>query len=144
VPFDTIVVCGAAHGDAPLLLEQALPLLTATRPVVRLLELPLQRAAPTATATRPLEPIAAVIGRLGLTLRRDTSVGTGRGVVQELLASGADLVIKGVALPEDGRATLDGLDLELIRRCPCPVWFVECTAPRPPRRIIAALRPAGD
>ena len=60
-------------------------------------------------------------------------------VVREVLRCHHDLVIRA---PEDP-GWLDRLfgsdDMHLLRKCPCPVWLVQCEAPTPYRRILAAV-----
>lgn len=60
-------------------------------------------------------------------------------IVREVLRYQHDLVIRA---PEDP-GWLDRLfgsdDMHLLRKCPCPVWLVQCEAPTPYRRILAAV-----
>jgi universal stress protein E len=142
--FENILVCGSPLHDAPILLKQALSI-AHSGVGVRLLELPEAPRPLPARRAEPLERIVESLSRQGISLRREKAAETsGQAIVEEVLAGHHDLVIKGVARENADRRTLDGADLALVRRCPCPVWFVECLEIRPPRRILAALDPAVD
>lgn len=76
--------------------------------------------------------------RIGITTKVLTGVPF-LEVIREVLRNGHDLVIKA---PE----TLDWLgrlfgsdDMHLLRKCPCPVWLIKPKAPKPYRRILAAV-----
>jgi universal stress protein E len=43
-------------------------------------------------------------------------------VIRHVLRSGHDLVVKQ-APPADGRKGFQAVDMELLRKCPCPVWL---------------------
>ncbi len=60
-------------------------------------------------------------------------------VIHEVLREGHDLVIK---VPEDPSwlaLQFGSNDIHLLRKCPCPVWFITCQAPKAYRRILAAV-----
>ncbi len=60
-------------------------------------------------------------------------------IIREVLRNGRDLVIR---IPEawDWRDRLFGSDdMHLLRKCPCPVWFIKPQAPKAYRRILAAV-----
>ena len=63
-------------------------------------------------------------------------------LVREVLRGGYDVLLKSHALPADGEdgAQFDALDMQLLRKCPCPVWLV---GPKPPQngRVLAAIDP---
>jgi len=60
-------------------------------------------------------------------------------VIREVLRNGHDLVIK---IPEH-QDWLDRLfgsdDMNLLRKCPCPVWLIKPQSPKTYRRILAAV-----
>lgn len=74
-----------------------------------------------------------------------TEVLTGRPaieVVRDVLRHGHDVLLKSHGSPS-GRARgplFDALDMQLLRKCPCPVWLV---GPDPPHRgrVLAAIDP---
>jgi nucleotide-binding universal stress UspA family protein len=78
--------------------------------------------------------------RQRLRIQRKVLVGTPYlEVIREVLSEGRDLVIK---VPEDPSwlALLFGSnDMHLLRKCPCPIWFIKCRAPKAYRRILAAV-----
>jgi nucleotide-binding universal stress UspA family protein len=64
----------------------------------------------------------------------------GTALIQEVQRSSPDLLIRShgrdlAAGPRPFGAT----DMELLRRCPCPVWLIGPSAPRIPWRILAAV-----
>ena len=60
--------------------------------------------------------------------------------IREVLAENRDLVIK-LASPEEGllERFLGGTDLQLLRKCPCPVWVMSPQDKDNYRRILAAV-----
>ena len=60
--------------------------------------------------------------------------------IQEVLAEGRDLIIK-LASPETGLLDrlLGGMDLQLLRKSPCPVWILSPRDRENYRRILAAV-----
>ncbi len=60
--------------------------------------------------------------------------------IREVLAEHRDLVIK-LASPDDGILDrfLGGTDLQLLRKCPCPVWIMSPRDKDNYRRILAAV-----
>jgi nucleotide-binding universal stress UspA family protein len=78
--------------------------------------------------------------RQRLTIQCKVLVGTPYlEVIREVLREGRDLVIKA---PEDPSwlALLFGSDdMHLLRKCPCPIWFIKCRAPKAYRRVLAAV-----
>jgi universal stress protein E len=142
--FDNILVYGIPLYDAPILLRQAASVIATGDAAIRLLEPP--TASPFLRAgVEPLDRVVASLGRMGVPVQREKAgEETAEDIVQQVRAGGHDLVVKGVAADPEGRRTLTPVDLALVRRCPCPVWFVECAAPRAPRRIVTALDPEAD
>jgi nucleotide-binding universal stress UspA family protein len=142
--FENILVCGIPLYDAPILLRQAASVITPGDAAIRLLESP--TASPFLRAgVEPLERVVESLSRMGVLLQRQKAAeGAAEDIVQQAIAGGHDLVVKGVAAEREGQRTLTPVDLTLVRRCPCPVWFVECAAPRAPRRIVAAVDPEAD
>lgn len=60
-------------------------------------------------------------------------------VIREVLRNGHDLVIKCPESPSWLNRLFSGDDMHLLRKCPCPVWLVKPRAPKPYRRILAAV-----
>ena len=139
--FDDVLVWGIPLHDAPIMLRQASSVVTPGEGRIRLLE--------SRTASRfvrvgvePLDSVVDAIQRMGVSLRRQALDGTeAEEIVQHAVTGRHDLVVKGIADAHERRRTPAAADLALVRRCPCPVWFVECAEHRPPRRILVALDP---
>ena len=72
------------------------------------------------------------------------AVGAGVGfieVIRTVLRDAHDIVIKGARQsPDTGRFTA-GIDLHLLRKCPCPVWLLKADQPKRTQRILAAVDP---
>ncbi len=64
-------------------------------------------------------------------------------IVREVLRGGHDAVLRAHAAPAAGRSPFDAVDMQLLRKCPCPVWLVGASAD-PYRRLVAAVDPAPD
>lgn len=62
-------------------------------------------------------------------------------VVRMVLREGHDLVIKGATAAPHGRGVLKGLDMHLLRKCPCPVWMLMGAGDGSFDRILAAVDP---
>ncbi len=60
-------------------------------------------------------------------------------IIREVLRGGRDLVIKSPEPREWLDRLFDSDDMHLLRKCPCPVWLVKPQAPKPCRRILAAV-----
>ncbi|MFW5654173.1 MAG: universal stress protein [Roseicyclus sp.] len=60
-------------------------------------------------------------------------------VVRMVLREGHDLVIKGATAAPHGRGVLKGLDMHILRKCPCPVWMLMGAGDRSFDRILAAV-----
>ena len=75
-----------------------------------------------------------------LAIRVEVLVGTtALAVIQEVLRHGHDLVLK-VACPVGRLDRLLGTeDMQLMRKCPCPVWLVKRDAPASVRCVLAAV-----
>ena len=143
--FENVLVCGSPRLDAPILLRHAQPVLEAAAATVRLLELPEPAHMLRPQTSEPLERIAENLERHGVAVRRERAAeASGEAIIREATAQGHDLVITGVGLAPHGRRALERVDLDLIRRCPCPVWALECNEPRLLRRVLAALDPGLD
>jgi nucleotide-binding universal stress UspA family protein len=60
-------------------------------------------------------------------------------ITRAVLRNRHDLVVR----PPENPAWLDRLfgsdDMNLLRKCPCPVWLIKCKGPRSFRRILAAV-----
>ena len=143
--FDNVLVCASPRYAAALLLRQAILVVAPTGAAVRILELPERQHGVEPARSDALEGLVESLAGRGVRLRREMARDTsGRAILGEVIAGRHDLVLKGVELSDHGGRTLEPLDLELVRRCPCPVWAVECRSPRPPGRIVAALDPSSD
>lgn len=60
-------------------------------------------------------------------------------VIREVLRGGHDLVIRSPEDPGWRQRIFGSDDMHLLRKCPCPVWLVQCQAPKAYRRILAAV-----
>jgi len=60
-------------------------------------------------------------------------------VIREVLRNRHDLVIKCPESPAWLDRLFAGDDMHLLRKCPCPVWFIKPHAAKPYRRILAAV-----
>jgi len=60
-------------------------------------------------------------------------------VIREVLRNQHDLVIKCPESPSWLDRFLSGDDMHLLRKCPCPVWFVKPKIPKTYQRILAAV-----
>ena len=60
-------------------------------------------------------------------------------VIREVLRNGRDLVIKCPESPDWLDRFFSGDDMHLLRKCPCPVWFIKPGASRSYKRILAAV-----
>lgn len=60
-------------------------------------------------------------------------------VIRTVLRDGHDLVIKCPESPSWLDRFFSGDDMHLLRKCPCPIWFVKPEVPRTYRRILAAV-----
>ena len=60
-------------------------------------------------------------------------------VVREVIRGGHDLVVR----PPERPGWLDRLfgsdDMHLLRKCPCPVWLIQCEPPKSRQRILATV-----
>jgi len=60
-------------------------------------------------------------------------------VIREVLRNQHDLVIKCPESPSWPDRFFSGDDMHLLRKCPCPVWFVKPQVPKTYQRILAAV-----
>ena len=60
-------------------------------------------------------------------------------VIREVLRNQRDLLIKCPESPSWLDRFFSGDDMHLLRKCPCPVWFVKPQAPKTYQRILAAV-----
>ena len=60
-------------------------------------------------------------------------------VIREVLRNGHDMVIKCPESPDWLDRLLAGDDMHLLRKCPCPVWFIKPHEQRSYKRILAAV-----
>ncbi|MEO1723781.1 MAG: universal stress protein [Pseudomonadota bacterium] len=73
----------------------------------------------------------------------DVAVSVGKAyleVIRRVAAADCDLVVKKAEpLSGVGRLLFASDDQHLLRKCPCPVWLQTTTAPKRPRRVLAAV-----
>ncbi len=64
-------------------------------------------------------------------------------IIRAVLRGGHDLVIKSVnpSLRFRGQQIFGGLDMHLMRKCPCPVWILKEEFDREDLRVLAAVDP---
>lgn len=60
-------------------------------------------------------------------------------IIREVLRNQHDLVIKCPESPSWLDRFFSGDDMHLLRKCPCPVWFVKSQVPKTYQRILAAI-----
>lgn len=60
-------------------------------------------------------------------------------IIRAVLRNGYDLVIKCPESPSWLDRFFSGDDMHLLRKCPCPLWFIKPEAPKTYRRILAAV-----
>jgi nucleotide-binding universal stress UspA family protein len=60
-------------------------------------------------------------------------------IIRAVLRNGYDLVMKCPESPSWLDRFFSGDDMHLLRKCPCPVWFVKPEAPKTYQRILAAV-----
>ncbi|PWK59119.1 universal stress protein [Roseicyclus mahoneyensis] len=65
-------------------------------------------------------------------------------VIRMVLREGHDVVIKGATLSAEGRGTLKGFDMHLLRKCPCPVWLLMAEGDTRFARVLATIDPPGQ
>jgi nucleotide-binding universal stress UspA family protein len=65
-------------------------------------------------------------------------------VIRMVLREGHDLVIKGATAAPHGRGVLNGLDMHLLRKCPCPVWMLMGQGDGSFDRVLAAVEAPAD
>lgn len=150
-----LVVCdGTGHTEA--LLERAIDLAAGRNAKLTLLsvadraseidQLARHTRTEPATIAAGLEeelraPIAALAAGQGADI--DIVVRLGRPfrvIIDDVIANGRDLVIKGAQTFEGARSFLfTSTDQHLLRKCPCPVWLVMPDTARKARTIIAAV-----
>ena len=88
-----------------------------------------------------LEAVASTV--TGLTIEFDVLKGRPPlALVDEVLRSGHDLLIRSHARDLVAGRTFGATDMQLFRQCPCPVWAVAPRARTAPRRVLAAVHTA--
>jgi universal stress protein E len=60
-------------------------------------------------------------------------------IVREVLQSGYDLVVRSHGRDLTQPSPFGPVDMQLLRKCPAPVWIVAPGAPERPQRILAAV-----
>lgn len=143
ISFQNILVCGITPYDAPMLLSQAANVVTPGSSTIRLLE-PSSEVTPARASVEAMARVLDSLSRMGVPLLRETiEKPSGENLVEQITGGRHDLVFKAVT-GGNGHRTLLPLDLALVRRSPCPVWFVDRAQPRVTRRILAAVDPEAD
>ena len=87
---------------------------------------------------------AAVTRAARLRVKADARVLRGRpatAIVRHVLSARVDLVVRPHAHEGPRRRGFGSIDMELLRKCPCPVWIVGPAERTRPRRILAAVHP---
>lgn len=136
--FESILVHGFPQHDAPILLRHAANVATPGT-AIRLLE-PSAPSPFLRIGAEPLEHVVDSITRMGVKLLREEEGGAAPDrFVDEQVAGRHDLVVKTLSTDRRRPRALGPLDLHLIRRCPCAVWFVECGRGRTIQRVAAAV-----
>lgn len=83
-----------------------------------------------------------------LPIRIATTVLRGRpatAIVRHAIDQKVDLVVRShVRDTSTARTTFGSVDMQLLRKCPCPVWIVGVDERARPRRILAAVHPDRD
>lgn len=77
-------------------------------------------------------------------IRIDSGPAPATRIIRETLRGGHDLVLTEARSATDGRG-FDAVDMELLRKCPSPVWLARrLTRPRNELRVAAAIDPECD
>jgi nucleotide-binding universal stress UspA family protein len=86
------------------------------------------------------ERLAAVVRAAGVGADYDVLRGRASiALVQEVLRAGHDLLVRSHARDLAAPRPFGSIDMQLFRRCPCPVWAVGPGAVTAPRRVLAAV-----
>jgi nucleotide-binding universal stress UspA family protein len=90
----------------------------------------------------------AIAPHAGKGVEIDTVVLRGRpalALIHEVLNGGHDLLVRYHARDLiEKRPGFGAVDMQLMRKCPCPVWLVGVQEDAPPLRILAAIDPDRD
>lgn len=93
---------------------------------------------------RHLDALRAPLDEAGVTAQTEILWGVGFvEIIRTVLCGEHDLVIKAVN-PDcsfNGQRVLSGLDMHLMRKCPCPVWILKDRIDRDDLRVLAAVDP---
>jgi nucleotide-binding universal stress UspA family protein len=66
-------------------------------------------------------------------------------LVRHAAKHGVDLVVRSHARDlQPRRASFGSVDMQLLRKCPCPVWIVGVAEKSRPKRVLAAIHPDRD
>lgn len=98
------------------------------------------RAATRAVAQADLDRL---VDKLDPAVRSKTLVLSGKPFIElihTVLGQGHDVLIKSGPTVTDS-PTLDGTDLHLLRKCPCPIWIIKPTQRKPFGKILVAVDP---
>ncbi len=89
---------------------------------------------------------AGVAAGAGRALKVETRVLQGKPaveIVREVLRGRHDVLLRAHRAPAPGRSLFEAVEMQLLRKCPCPVWLVG-PSPGPYRRVLAAVDPAPE
>lgn len=91
-----------------------------------------------------LEELAQPLRATGIKVRTAVEQGSASlQIIRRVLRDGHDLLIKNEQR-EEGWPFLHGLDMQLLRKCPCPVWILDAPGEPRARRILAAVDTMSD
>lgn len=110
-----------------------------------------QRSLEKALSDRVRADLEAVAGEIKVDLASiavkieiDAGDRPGTRLIQRVIRNGHDLLVKQAALAADGKGFL-AADMELLRKCPCPVWLCRPIARhRNEIRVAAAIDPTNQ
>ena len=86
-----------------------------------------------------LDELAHPLRAAGLDVRTAVEQGSASlQIIRRVLRNGHDLLVKGEQR-EQGWPFLHGLDMQLLRQCPCPVWILDAPDEPRARKILAAV-----
>ncbi|MEL6799885.1 MAG: universal stress protein [Pseudomonadota bacterium] len=92
--------------------------------------------------TDRLAALAAPFREAGLAVSTAVTQGVGFiEVIRTVLRDAHDIVIKGARSGGKSNRFSAGIDLHLLRKCPCPVWMLKAGQPKRTERILAAIDP---
>ena len=93
-----------------------------------------------------LEHYARALSSEGIPVRAEVLAGVPFvEIIRKVTQDGHDIVLKGASQdPARRRSTFLGLDMHLMRKCPCPVFILSDPPCNQPLQVLAAVDPAAD